>query len=92
METTSNSIIETTFNKCCDDIKKLEQSPSDNDLLELYSYYKQATVGDCDTKQPSAFNIKAKKKWDAWDSLLGMEKEEAMNNYIELANSLLSKQ
>lgn len=37
------------FNKAAEDVKNLNSTPSDNDLLELYSLYKQATVGDCNT-------------------------------------------
>lgn len=37
------------FEKAAEDVKNLKSTPSDNDLLELYGLYKQATVGDCNT-------------------------------------------
>lgn len=37
------------FLKAADEAKKLPTKPSDADMLELYSLYKQATVGDCNT-------------------------------------------
>lgn len=37
------------FNKAAEEVKELSSQPSDADLLELYSLYKQATVGDCNT-------------------------------------------
>lgn len=37
------------FNKAAEEVKELRAPASDADLLELYSLYKQATVGDCNT-------------------------------------------
>lgn len=36
------------FDKAAEDIKKLKGRPSDADLLEIYGFFKQATVGDAD--------------------------------------------
>ena len=88
--TDSNETLQSRFEECANNIKQTDKTIPDNDLLELYSYYKQATCGDCDTKKPSQLNFKAYKKWDAWDSLIGMEKDEAMELYIELADQYLS--
>jgi len=53
--------------------------------------YKQATVGDNDTAEPSAFNFKAKYKWKSWDKLKGTSQEDAEQQYIKLADELLAK-
>ncbi|MRH93031.1 acyl-CoA-binding protein [Nocardia sp. SYP-A9097] len=54
-----------------------------NDIqLSFYKYYKQATVGDCDTPRPGMTDIKGKAKWDAWNSITGMSKEDAEANYV----------
>ncbi len=37
------------FNTAAESVKKLTQKPTDQELLDLYAYYKQATVGDVDT-------------------------------------------
>lgn len=37
------------FDQAAEDVKNLNSTPADNDLLELYSLYKQAKVGDCNT-------------------------------------------
>ncbi|CAH8560970.1 Acyl-CoA-binding domain-containing protein 7, variant 2 [Schistosoma haematobium] len=37
------------FNSHAEKVKKLKTKPNDNDLLELYGLYKQATVGDNNT-------------------------------------------
>lgn len=42
-------IIEQQFNKAAEDIKKLKSKPTDQELLEVYALYKQATDGDCNT-------------------------------------------
>lgn len=37
------------FEKAAADVKKLKSKPTDEEMLELYSLYKQGTVGDCNT-------------------------------------------
>jgi len=53
--------------------------------------YKQATVGDNDTAEPSVFNLKGKYKWKAWDQLKGTSQEDAEKQYIKFADELLAK-
>ena len=51
---------------------------ADDELLQLYSLFKQATVGDVNTDRPGGMlNIKEKAKWDAWEKLKGKSKEDA---------------
>jgi len=38
-----------SFEEAVDKVKNLKQTPSDASLLELYAFYKQATVGDVNT-------------------------------------------
>ena len=79
------------FTKAADDIKKLTERPSNEELLDLYGFFKQATVGDVNTDRPGMFDLKGKAKWDNWNSRKGLTKEEAEQKYIELAKSLLAK-
>jgi acyl-CoA-binding protein len=44
----------------------------------------QATVGDVEGTQPWAVQMEARAKWDAWNSVKGMAKEEAMKQYIDI--------
>jgi acyl-CoA-binding protein len=45
------------FQEAADSAKKLTKRPSDDELLELYALYKQATVGDNDTgNRPQRFS------------------------------------
>ena len=56
--------------------------------LELYGWYKQATLGNCDDLQqpaPAAYNLVAKAKHQAWNQLQGMPRTAAMQMYIDKA-------
>ncbi|XP_041482165.1 acyl-CoA-binding domain-containing protein 6-like [Lytechinus variegatus] len=52
-------------------------------LLYFYARFKQATVGKCNICRPGMFNFQGKQKWDAWNALKDMSKEQAMMEYIE---------
>ncbi|RKP00785.1 hypothetical protein CXG81DRAFT_12830, partial [Caulochytrium protostelioides] len=54
------------------------------DLLKLYAWYKQATVGECHTDRPGWFDGAGRAKWDAWDALGAMDMDEAKQYYIDL--------
>ncbi|CAO3675771.1 unnamed protein product [Umbelopsis vinacea] len=56
--------------------------------LELYSLYKQATVGDCNVKKPSLFEFRDRAKWDAWNSRRGLSKEESKEQYVQCVESM----
>ena len=80
------------FLKAAEDIKSLTSRPTDEEFLELYKFYKQVTVGDCNTTRPGMFDIKGKYKWDAWNSLKGtITKEDAEKKYIALVAELIAK-
>lgn len=72
-------------------VNKLPTRPSDDELLELYGLYKQATVGDNETEKPGMFDFKGKYKWEAWNKLKGLSQEEAEQKYIALVDELSSK-
>ncbi|XP_059183191.1 acyl-CoA-binding domain-containing protein 5A [Centropristis striata] len=57
--------------------------PSNDMMLKFYSYYKQATVGVCDIPRPGFWDAVGKAKWDAWNSLGDMSKEDAMAAYVD---------
>lgn len=69
--------------------KTLTEKPDNETLLKLYSLYKQATEGDNTEAGPSnAFDFVAKFKHEAWAKLLGLSKEAAMQQYIDLVTKL----
>jgi len=64
---------------------------SNEEKLEGYGLFKQATVGDNTTAEPGMFSMEAKAKWKAWESRKGLSKEEAQKSYIELTEKLQKK-
>ncbi len=61
-----------------------QKDTSNATKLKFYQYYKQATEGDVKGGQPWAVQVEARAKWDAWNSVKGMSKEDAMHRYIDL--------
>jgi diazepam-binding inhibitor (GABA receptor modulator, acyl-CoA-binding protein) len=68
--------------------KELTKRPSNEELLQLYALYKQATEGDATGERPGGFDFKAIAKFDAWEELKGKSKDTAMNEYIALVEKL----
>ena len=58
-------------------------------MVDFYKYYKQATIGDCNISEPSIFYFEAKTKWNAWNSIKGMSKEDAMDNYCKVYYTII---
>ena len=46
------SDLQSQFEQASKDVKTLSSKPSNNDLLSLYSLYKQGSDGDCTGKRP----------------------------------------
>jgi len=76
------------FMQAVSESKELKDRPSNDTLLQLYSFYKQATEGDANGEAPGMFDFVAKAKYDAWSSLKGKTKEVAMQDYINLVGKL----
>lgn len=79
------------FEKAQTDIKKLTERPSNEELLNLYAYFKQASEGDVSGSRPGVFKVKDRAKYDAWDAKKGMGEEDARSSYVNLVNELLGK-
>ena len=76
------------FDTAVADSKKLSERPDNETLLKLYALYKQATEGDNETKKPGMMDMVGRAKWGAWDALKGTDPEDAMQQYIDLIESL----
>ncbi len=77
------------FEQAAADSKNLPERPSNDTLLQLYSLYKQGSVGDVNTDPPSnPFDFVAKAKYEAWAALKGKSTTQAMTEYIDLVNKL----
>ncbi|MCU0341632.1 MAG: acyl-CoA-binding protein [Spirosomaceae bacterium] len=64
---------------------------SNDDKLTLYKLYKQATDGDVSGSRPGMFDMVGRAKWDAWASVKGISKEDAMKKYVEAVKNLGAK-
>jgi diazepam-binding inhibitor (GABA receptor modulator, acyl-CoA-binding protein) len=76
------------FEQARADSKNLPEKPDNMTLLRLYALYKQGSVGDVDTKRPGFTDMVERAKWDAWNTMKGQSKEEAMQGYIDLIEEL----
>jgi diazepam-binding inhibitor (GABA receptor modulator, acyl-CoA-binding protein) len=68
--------------------KEFVKRPGNEELLQLYSLFKQATEGDVSGERPGGFDFKAIAKYDAWADLKGKPKDEAKKEYISLVEKL----
>jgi diazepam-binding inhibitor (GABA receptor modulating acyl-CoA-binding protein) len=86
-----NKLLNDDFQRSSKKIQSLQSFEKlDNTiLLELYSYYKQATIGDNKTSQPSFLDFKGQAKWSSWNERKGMKKETAQVKYIKLVAKIL---
>lgn len=77
------------FEQAASESKSLPEKPSNEVLLQLYSLYKQGSIGDVNTDAPSnPFDFVGKAKYEAWAALKGKSTEDAMKEYISLVEKL----
>lgn len=82
------SDLKTQFEAAVAESKNLSERPDNTTLLKLYALYKQASAGDNTEPKPGFSDMVARAKWDAWNGLKGKSNDEAMQQYIELIESL----
>jgi len=68
--------------------KNLPERPDNMTLLKIYALYKQASAGDVEGDRPGFTEMVARAKYDAWAGFKGTSSEEAMQQYIDLIESL----
>ncbi len=68
--------------------KDFTKRPSNEELLDLYALFKQASEGDVSGDRPGGFDFKAIAKFDAWTAKKGKSKDLAMQEYIDLIATL----
>ena len=68
--------------------KSLTERPDNSTLLKIYGLYKQATTGDNGEKKPGFSDLVGRAKWEAWNSFKGTDNASAMQQYVELIESL----
>jgi acyl-CoA-binding protein len=80
--------LEEQFEETSKRVHTLSQRPSNDILLDLYSYHKQASLGDVHGEKPGMFDFINAAKYNAWASKKGLTREQAMQHYVDLVNSL----
>ncbi len=68
--------------------KNLSERPDNATLLKIYALYKQGSNGDNTDKKPGFGDMVGRAKWDAWNALKGTSQEDAMQQYVDLIQSL----
>jgi carboxylesterase len=72
-------------------VKALKSTPAADELLELYSLYKQGTSGDVQGERPGMLDFKGRAKYDAWSARRGTPREVAQQNYVDVVARLVKK-
>jgi diazepam-binding inhibitor (GABA receptor modulator, acyl-CoA-binding protein) len=80
--------LQSQFQQAVADSKSLPEKPDNRTLLELYALYKQASSGDAAGERPGVSDFVARAKWDAWNAIAGKSKDAAMQEYVDLVESL----
>lgn len=76
------------FNAAAEKAKTFTKRPTDEELLELYALFKQATVGDNNTSKPGMLDLKGKAKWEWWNKQKGKAQDVAKQEYIDFVEKL----
>lgn len=79
------------FNEAKGRVETLKKRPSNDQLLELYAFYKQATDGDVSGSRPGMLDLKGRAKFDAWAKAKGTGKDDAMKKYVALVDRLATE-
>ncbi|KAL5108467.1 Acyl-CoA-binding domain-containing protein 6 [Taenia crassiceps] len=83
-----DSKLEDEFARATAYLPNIAGSLSSDNLLYLYSRYKQATEGPCNTPKPGFSQYKARQKWMAWKVLGDLSTDDAKQQYVEKLTEL----
>ncbi len=82
------SDLKARFEAAVAESKNLSERPDNMTLLKIYALYKQASVGAPTEPRPGFSDMVGRAKWDAWNALKDKSQDEAMQDYIDLIESL----
>lgn len=86
------SDLQARFEQAVVESKQLTSKPDNNTLLQIYSLFKQGSVGDVQGDRPGMMDFVGRAKYDAWAALKGNGQTEAQQAYIDLIASLKARQ
>ena len=82
------SDLKSRFDEAVAGSKTLTKRPDNATLLAIYANFKQATEGDVKGERPDMFDRVACAKFDAWEAIEGMSREDAMAKYAAIIEKL----
>lgn len=82
------SDLQARFDAAKEDSVKLPKRPDNKTMLLMYAYFKQGSTGDVEGERPGFTDLVGRAKYDKWAEVKGMAKEEAMQKYVDLVESL----
>lgn len=82
------SDLQAKFEAAVAESKNLTERPDNATLLKIYALYKQASAGDNADKKPGFSDMVGRAKWDAWNGFKGTSTQDAMQQYVDLIESL----
>ena len=80
--------LQTKFEAAVAESKNLSERPDNATLLKIYALYKQASVGDNTDPKPGFSDMVGRAKWEAWQAAKGTDSDAAMQQYIDLMETL----
>uniref|UniRef100_A0A914XPI0 ACB domain-containing protein n=1 Tax=Plectus sambesii TaxID=2011161 RepID=A0A914XPI0_9BILA len=82
------------FNIAAEEMRRLKETPTEEEQLVLYSLYKQALHGDIPSEdlyiRPNS-DTWAQRKYDAWLAIKGKSQERAKEDYVQAAQEMIKK-
>ncbi|MEY4265749.1 MAG: hypothetical protein RIS90_284 [Pseudomonadota bacterium] len=82
------SDLKTRFEAAVAESKNLSERPDNMTLLKIYALFKQASLGDNTESKPGFSDMVGRAKWEAWNTLKGTTADDAMQQYVDLIESL----
>ena len=82
------SDLKARFTAAAQEVQRLKSRPSNDNLLQLYALYKQATEGDVKGSRPGFLDLTGRAKFDAWATRKGLTNDKAMQAYVDLVEKL----
>ncbi len=80
--------INSHFERAAVAAKSLPERPDNDTLLQLYALFKQGSAGDVSGEKPGFFDFVAAAKYEAWERLKGLSRDDARQQYIDLVLEL----
>ena len=82
------SDLKAAFEAAVANSKNLSERPDNGTLLKHNALFKHASAGDNTEKKPGFTDMVGRAKWDAWNGFKGISTTDAMQQYVDLIESL----